>query len=50
MKEDDISTLADEKRGRKFAKIMQYRHNWRELTGQQMEQVLAVAEIGRAHV
>lgn len=35
---------AEEARGRKFAKLMENSYSWRDLTGRQLEQVLAMAE------
>lgn len=35
---------ADEARGRKFAKAMENRYGWRQLTGEQLEQVISMAE------
>lgn len=40
----DKKPPADEYRGRKFAKTMESRYRWRELTGKQLEQVLDIAE------
>lgn len=35
---------AEETRGRRFAKAMENRHAWPDLTGRQLEQVLGMAE------
>jgi hypothetical protein len=35
---------AEEARGRRFAALMEHSYNWRKLTGEQMEQVLSMAE------
>lgn len=40
----DKKPPADEQRGRRFAELMHYRHNWRKLTGEQLEEVLDMAE------
>lgn len=40
----DKKPTADEQRGRRFVEAMRSRYNWRRLTGQQLEQVLDMAE------